>query len=278
MAENKRYYWLKLMDDFFDSKRIKKLRRMAGGDTYTIIYLKMQLLSLKKGGYLEYSGLEDEFYKEIALDIDEDEINVQVTIQYLLSCGLLETSDSIEYKLPFVQDNLGSETASTRRSRKSRENAQKALQCNSGATECNILQQNCNVEIDIEKDIDTDIEIEKENTKESSPVERFEDFVAVYPKACTGYLAETEYCNAVAAGVPEEDLVLAAQNYADACRREKTAERYIKKPENWLRENLFMQYLKGEDHGSTGRNTGTHEKSLNELMQERGDTGEFQGF
>lgn len=274
MAENKRYYWLKLMDDFFDSKRIKKLRKMAGGDTYTIIYLKMQLLSLKKGGYLEYSGLEDEFYKEIALDIDEDEINVQVTIQFLLSCGLLETSDSIEYKLPFVQDNLGSETASTRRSRKSRENAQKALQCNSGATECNILQQNCNVEI--EKDIDTDIE--KENTKESSPVERFEDFVAVYPKDCTGYLAETEYCNAVAAGVPEEDLVLAAQNYADACRREKTAERYIKKPENWLRENLFMQYLKGEDHGSTGRNTGTHEKSLNELMHERGDTGEFQGF
>ena len=95
MAENKRYYWLKLMDDFFDSKRIKKLRKMAGGDTYTIIYLKMQLLSLKKGGYLEYSGLEDEFYKEIALDIDEDEINVQLTIQYLLSCGLLETSDSI---------------------------------------------------------------------------------------------------------------------------------------------------------------------------------------
>ncbi len=167
MAENKRYYWLKLMDDFFDSKRIKKLRRMAGGDTYTIIYLKMQLLSLKKGGYLEYSGLEDEFYKEIALDIDEDEINVQVTIQFLLSCGLLETSDSIEYKLPFVQDNLGSETASTRRSRKSRKNAQKALQCNSGAAECNILQQNCNVEIDIEKDIDTDIE--KENTKESVP-------------------------------------------------------------------------------------------------------------
>lgn len=31
MAENKRYYWLKLMDDFFDSKRIKKLRKMAVG-------------------------------------------------------------------------------------------------------------------------------------------------------------------------------------------------------------------------------------------------------
>ena len=43
MAEAKRYYWLKFRDDFFDSKRIKKLRKMAGGDTYVIIYLKMQL-------------------------------------------------------------------------------------------------------------------------------------------------------------------------------------------------------------------------------------------
>ena len=116
------------------------------------------------------------------------------------------------------------------------------------------------------------------NTPPISPVEQFEKFAIAYPKRCTGYLVETEYCNAVLAGVPEDDLLLAAQNYADTCRREKTAERYIKKPENWLRENLFMQYLKGEDHGSTGRNTGTHEKSLNELMQERGDTGEFQGF
>ena len=167
MAENKRYYWLKLMDDFFASKRIKKLRKLAGGDTYTIIYLKMQLLSLNRGGYLEYTGLEDEFYKEVALDIDEDEANVQVTIQYLLSCGLLQTTDNVEYLMPFVQDNLGSETASTLRSRKSRKNAQKALQCNNCATECNNLQQNCNVEIEKDIEIDTDIDIEKENKKES---------------------------------------------------------------------------------------------------------------
>ena len=110
-----------------------------------------------------------------------------------------------------------------------------------------------------------------------SPVERFADFAAAYPKKCTGYLVETEYCDAVLAGVPEEDLIRAAKNYAVVCRREKTAERYIKKPENWLRENLFMQYLKGENDGA-GRDTGTHEKSLNELMRERGDTGEFQGL
>lgn len=48
----KKYYWLKLRNDWFGDKRIKKLRSIAGGDTYTIIYLKMQLLSLKNEGKL----------------------------------------------------------------------------------------------------------------------------------------------------------------------------------------------------------------------------------
>ena len=36
---DKRYYWLKLFDDFFDSLRMKTLRRLPRGDTYLIIYL-----------------------------------------------------------------------------------------------------------------------------------------------------------------------------------------------------------------------------------------------
>ena len=113
-------------------------------------------------------------------------------------------------------------------------------------------------------------------------VERFAEFAAAYPKKCTGCLAESEYCNAVMAGVPEDDLILAAQNYADACRRDRTAERYIKKAENWLRENVFMQYLKGAGNGADGTNAGenttAHEKSINERLGELGDTGEFEGF
>ena len=118
----------------------------------------------------------------------------------------------------------------------------------------------------------------KQNTPPISPVEKFGEFAAAYPKRCTGCLVETEYCNAVLAGVPEGDLIVAAQNYAVDCQKKRTPDRYIKNAENFLKENLFMQYLKGENDGSVGRDTGTHEKSLNELMQECGDTGDFQGF
>ena len=86
----KKYFWLKLKDDFFQQRAIKKLRKLAGGDTFTIIYLKLQLLSLKDEGRLYYEGVEDQFFKEMALAIDEDESNVQFTIIFLEKNNLLE--------------------------------------------------------------------------------------------------------------------------------------------------------------------------------------------
>lgn len=154
MAESKRYYWLKLQDDFFKSKRIKKLRRIAGGDTYTIIYLKMQLLAMKSGGVLEYTGLEQSFSDELALDLDEEPENVAVTVNFLLSCGLLETPDDKEYFVPYAVLNTGSEGASAKRVREHRE--KKTLHCNTDVTP---VKQICNGEKEIEKEKETEIDI-----------------------------------------------------------------------------------------------------------------------
>ena len=60
MAE-KRYFWLKLQQDFFGRKEIKMLRRIAGGDTYTVIYLKMLLKSLQTNRKLYYEGISNDF-------------------------------------------------------------------------------------------------------------------------------------------------------------------------------------------------------------------------
>ena len=170
MAENRRYYWLKLKEDFFTDKRIKRLRRISGGDTYTIIYLKLLLLSIKNSGKLYYDGVETDFIKELALTIDETEDDVMVTVNYLVAQNLMEIIvENDEYFLTEIPNLIGSETASTRRSRKSRayrEN-QKVLQCNTNATLGNLLQQNCNTEI--EKEIDIELEKEGERKKQSLP-------------------------------------------------------------------------------------------------------------
>ena len=109
----KRYYWLKLKNDFFKDKRIKKLRKIAGGDTYTIIYLKMQLLSLQDEGLLYYDGVEESFEEEIALEIDEDVEDVKITIGFLLRHNLLVQDDKNEYQLPETIDSIGSTSGNT---------------------------------------------------------------------------------------------------------------------------------------------------------------------
>lgn len=158
MAETKKYYWLKLKDDFFRDKRIKKLRRIAGGDTYTVIYLKMQLLSIKNNGVLIFEGLEDNFAEELALELDEDTDNVKVTLAFLQGNGMIEETEQDHYLMTETIKCIGSESASAERVRKHRK-AQKALQCNTAVT-------NCNTEKEKEKDIEIDIDIEKEIEKE----------------------------------------------------------------------------------------------------------------
>ena len=163
MSEGKRYYWLKLKDDFFQSKRIKKLRNMAGGDTYTVIYLKMQLLALRSDGVLRWSGLEDNFAQELALDLDEKPEDVEVTLMYLLNVGLAETQDNISFFLPWVLENTGSETAATMRSRDYRAR-QRMLQCNTDAT---LMQRTCNAsETQVQHTRNAESESEKEIEKE----------------------------------------------------------------------------------------------------------------
>ena len=159
MAE-KRLYWLKLKEGFFTDKIMKKLRRMAGGDTYTIIYLKLLLLGLRNGGKLYFDHVEDSFADELALEIDEDSENVRFCILYLQKTGLVEEVAENELFLTETPELTYSESQSAARVRKFR--AGKALHCNADVTP---TQRDCNKTVtpDIDnkiKDIDTDIDID----------------------------------------------------------------------------------------------------------------------
>ena len=158
----RRLYWLKLKESFFTDKAMKKLRRMAGGDTYTVIYLKMLLLGLKNNGRIYYDGVEDTFHEEIALELDEEPENVQFCMLFLEKNGLLEKVSETEAFLTETPELTISEAASTARSRRSR--AKKALQCNSDAT---VTQQCCNKNATLEKDI------EKDNKRKDTDIEAY---------------------------------------------------------------------------------------------------------
>ena len=154
----KKYYWLKLQKDFFKDPRVKKLRRIAGGDTYTCIYLQLMLLSLETGGILTHEGIEPTFEAELSLIIDEDEDNIRVTLNFLLSQGLLEQFDN-KFSLSQVINLIGTESDSAERVRKLRAKKKdvEALQCNDEVTSSN-------------ENVTTDIrDRERKNIKKESP-------------------------------------------------------------------------------------------------------------
>ena len=156
----KRYYWLQLKTDFFDQKEIKLLRKIAGGDTFTIIYLKMLLTSLKDDGKLYFEAIGDNFSEEIALLLDEETENVSVTLKFLEAKGLIEVVESDEYFLNRVPEMVGSESYSAERVRRHRQ--RKALQ-----SDVTPLQSNNDVTKRRDRE---ELEIEKSNSSKEEPL------------------------------------------------------------------------------------------------------------
>ena len=157
---------------------------MAGGDTYTIIYLKMQLLALNNDGIITWTGLEENIADELALDLDEAADDIKVTLTYMLHCGLCETSDNVNFFLPYVVQNTGSEGSSAKRMRekRAREKALSEGDRHNVRTMCGQCAEMCENrygEKDKEKEEEGDIEQERKyagaHAREGEPVDNFSD-------------------------------------------------------------------------------------------------------
>lgn len=159
MATEKKYFWFKMKEDFFRDKAIKKLRKQAGGDTLTIIYLKMLLLSLREDGRLFYEGVEDTFAEEIALDIDEESDNVKMALMWLLKIGLIEEISESEIFLNRLPESVGKETRQAEIMRKKRAGILGYQENGNNVTRLLPDVTKCYTEIDIE--IDKEIDKEK---------------------------------------------------------------------------------------------------------------------
>lgn len=182
----KKYYWLKLKRDFFTSLAMKKLRRIAGGDTYTIIYLKLQLLSLKDEGYIFHEGVEGTIYEEMALALDEDEENVKATMLFLEAMGLLERKNESEYLLTEVPFLIGSETDKAELMRKKRARAR----IENGNNVTDVLPDVTLCYTEKEKEKEKEIETEKREKTD------YELITRMYNETCVSFPCLTSLSDA----------------------------------------------------------------------------------
>lgn len=176
MSDNKKYYWLKLKEDFFDDKQIKYLRKLPDGDKLVIAYLKMQLKSLRTEGLLKYDKILPSSEEELAMILDENENIVKFLISALLQVKAIEKLDDGSFYMIAMQELIGKEGRSAERVRNFRERQkQKLLQSNTNVT-------NCNTEIELEKEKELEKEID-DSEKISKITKCYEDNIGLLTPA-----------------------------------------------------------------------------------------------
>ena len=163
---NKKYYWLRLMSNFFNRREMKKLRKIAGGEIYTIIYLKMQLLSITNDGIIVFEKTEKDLSEQLSLELDESVDDINMTFAFLQANGLISEVSSDEILLTEVPSLIGKESASAERVRKHREQ-KKTEEKKLEALHCNTLVTKCNTEIEI-RDRDRDRVKDIDNKEKNS--------------------------------------------------------------------------------------------------------------
>lgn len=134
-SKEKRYFWIKLKETFFDDKHIKALKAQPNGYRIVVIYLSMQLKALKTDGMIVYEKLLPSYTDELALMLGECSDSISEAIEMLVKFGLIEVWDDDTVYLTAKREIIeaGNECASAERVRRCREKKQ-SLQCNNTVT------------------------------------------------------------------------------------------------------------------------------------------------
>ncbi len=162
MADNRKYYYLKLKENYFDSDAILLLESMQDGILYSYLLLKLYLKSLKNGGKLQL----DEhipYNAQMIATITRQQIGtVERALQIYTQLGLVEQLENEVYYMTNLELLIGQSSTEGERKRQARSKNSK------GTTDGGQMSAICPPEIERELEIEKEIEIKKERELEET--------------------------------------------------------------------------------------------------------------
>lgn len=179
MSDNRKYYYLKLKENYFDDDSIVLLESMQDGVLYSNILLKLYLKSLKHGGRLQLD--EDIPYTaQMIATITRQQIGtVERALQIFLKLGLVEVLDSGTFYMSNIELLIGQSSTEAERKRAARlqNKALSALRI-SGGHLSDIRPPE--IELELEKEIEIKREIEKVRPETGHPSHTYGHYQNVF--------------------------------------------------------------------------------------------------
>lgn len=254
MGDEKRYYWLKLAEDFYEDDTIQWIEEQENGVAYVNFYLKLLLKSLKDDGYLiRFVGTRLIPYdvKSLARLTNTDPDTVRVAMELFKQVGLVELMDSGEIYMSQIDEMIGSETQAAKRMRKLR--AKEALETqglddkkqleskrNNVTNERNNVQE-CYTEYRVR---DKEIEIDKENREKSCRAKHDRVDEKIPYKEIVDYLNSKTDKNYRPTTAKTKDLIKA--RYNEGFRLDEFKKVIDNKVIDWSNNEKMNKYLRPE--------------------------------
>ena len=185
MSDNRKYYYLKLKESYFDDDAIVLLESMQDGMLYSNILLKLYLKSLKYGGTLQLDENIPYTAQMIATITRQQVGTVERALQIFMKLGLVEPLDNGALYMSNIELFIGQSSTEGERKRRARMkiSEQKRLSGQVSEAKADI----CPPEIEIKKEIDIEIEKERERELDTGQTAR-----AAYGRYENVFLSQSE--------------------------------------------------------------------------------------
>lgn len=230
MSDNKRYYYLKLKENFFDSDEMVLLESMPDGYIYSNILLKLYLRSLKHEGKLMFND-RIPFNSTMLATITRHSVGVvEKAVQIFRDLQLIDVLDNGAIYMSDIQSFIGKSSTEADRKREYRKKIEEAKRnLIIGGQVSDKCPDKTTPELEIEKDIEKDIDIDKEEKKG-----KYSDEHLRLAKKLQSNLTED---------FPKEMNKVDIEKWADTIRlmeeRDKASIEAIEYVINWLPTNEF---------------------------------------
>ncbi|MCT0035408.1 DnaD domain protein [Lactococcus lactis subsp. lactis] len=185
MADNKKYYYMRLKENFFDSDEMIILENMDNGDgiIYSNILLKLYLRSLKYEGRLMFNE-RIPFNPQMLSTIVRHPVGVvEKALKAFVDLGLVEVMDNGAIYMLDIQNFIGKTTTEADRIKayRSKINKEKGLVSNDTQKLVQMYDKSTpelelELELEIEKEIDKEVEASTATSKKSD----FQNLIELY--------------------------------------------------------------------------------------------------
>lgn len=206
MSDNKKYYYLKLKDSFFDSDSMIVLESMPDGYKYSNILLKLYLRSLKGDGKLMFNE-RIPFNSTILSQVTRHSVgDVEKAIKVFKELDLIEILDNGAIYMLDIQNFIGESSTEGDRKRLYRKKIEQEKQSLLGIGQMSgQMSDNRPPEIEIEIEIEKEIKTKTDHSL-AELTEDFEKLWALYPNKQGKKKAFSSYQKAIKEGTTNKEI------------------------------------------------------------------------